>query len=210
MVEVLEPVVYVVDDEPDIRDAVRLLLRSVGLKVESFGLAQRFLEAYQPQQPGCLILDIRMPGMSGPELQEALSQKKLALPVIVITGHGDVPLTVRTMKAGAITVLEKPFNDQLLIDAVQQALEIDRKHRIKQSELDSITARLSQLTPRETEVLDRVVKGTLNKLIAADLDLSVRTVEIHRARIMNKMQAESLPELVKMVMLINASNTNHP
>ena len=209
MVEVLEPVVYVVDDEPDIRDAVRLLLRSVGLKVESFGLAQRFLEAYQPQQPGCLILDIRMPGMSGPELQEALSQKKLALPVIVITGHGDVPLTVRTMKAGAITVLEKPFNDQLLIDAVQQALEIDRKHRIKQCELDSITARLSQLTPRETEVLDRVVKGTLNKLIAADLDLSVRTVEIHRARIMNKMQAESLPELVKMVMLIIASNTNH-
>ena len=206
MTDVLDHVVYVVDDEPDIREAVRMLLRSVGLKVETFSRAQEFLQAYHPKQPGCLVLDIRMPGMSGPELQETLRRKKIALPVIFITGHGDVPLTVRTMKAGAITVLEKPFNDQLLLDAVQQALEHDRHQRMKQGELDSITAMLLQLTPRETEVLERVVKGTLNKLIAAEFDLSIRTVEIHRARIMKKMQAESLPELVHMMMLIDSDS----
>ncbi len=197
-----KPTVFVVDDEADIRDALRLLLSSVGLEVETFGSAQAFLDTYDPARPGCLILDVRMPGMCGPELQEKLQAKQIGIPIIIITGHGDVPTAVRTMKAGAIDVIEKPFNDQTLLDRVQQALQQDQQQRQEQGERERIAARLALLTPRETEVMKGIVKGKLNKVIAADLGLSTRTVEIHRARIMGKMQVRSLSNLVQMVLFV--------
>ncbi len=195
-----EPTVFVVDDEADIRDALRMLLGSVGLKVETFGSAREFLKGYDPSRPGCLILDVRMPGMSGPELQEQLRTNRIQIPVIIITGHGDVPTTVRTMKAGAIDVIEKPFNDQVLIDRVQQALARDARQREAAAGVKAIERRLARLTPREREVMEGIVQGKLNKVIAADLGLSTRTVEIHRARIMEKMQAKSVSKLVQMVL----------
>lgn len=197
-----KPTIFVVDDEADIRDALRLLLNSVGLDVETFGSAQAFLDTYDPARPGCLILDVRMPGMCGPELQEKLQTKQISIPIIIITGHGDVPTAVRTMKAGAIDVIEKPFNDQTLLDRVQQALQQDQQQRQQQDEHKKIAARLALLTPRETEVMKGIVKGKLNKVIAADLGLSTRTVEIHRARIMDKMQTRSLSNLVQMVLFV--------
>ena len=197
-----KPTVFVVDDEADIRDALRLLLNSVGLEVETFSSAQAFLDTYDPARPGCLILDVRMPGMCGPELQEKLQAKQIGIPIIIITGHGDVPTAVRTMKAGAIDVIEKPFNDQTLLDRVQQALQQDQQQRQERDEREKIAARLSLLTPRETEVMKGIVKGKLNKVIAADLGLSTRTVEIHRARIMDKMKTRSLSNLVQMVLFV--------
>ncbi|MDX1486814.1 MAG: response regulator, partial [Acidiferrobacterales bacterium] len=187
-----EPTIFVVDDEADIRDSLRLLMRSVGLKTETFASAQEFLGAYDPSRPGCLILDVRMPGMSGPELQEKLRKNEINIPIIIITGHGDVPTAVRTMKAGAIDVIEKPFSDQLLLDRVQQALERDATDRKERAERERIAARLARLTPREREVMEGIVDGKLNKVIAADLGLSTRTVEIHRSRIMEKMQVRSV------------------
>ncbi len=201
----IEPTVFVVDDEPDIRDALRMLLGSVGLKVETFGSARDFLKSYEPARPGCLVLDVRMPGMSGPELQEQLRTNRIQMPVIIITGHGDVPTTVRTMKAGAIDVIEKPFNDQVLIDRVQQALERDARQREAAAGVRAIEQRLTRLTPREREVMQAIVQGKLNKVIAADLGLSTRTVEIHRARIMEKMQAKSVSKLVQMVLHVQAN-----
>ncbi len=200
-----EPTVFVVDDEPDIRDALRMLLGSVGLKVETFASARDFLKGYDAARPGCLILDVRMPGMSGPELQEQLRTNRIQIPVIIITGHGDVPTTVRTMKAGAVDVIEKPFNDQVLIDRVQQALERDARQRETAAGLKAIEQRLARLTPREREVMQAIVQGKLNKVIAADLGLSTRTVEIHRARIMEKMQARSVSKLVQMVLHVQTS-----
>ena len=197
-----EPTIFIVDDEPDIRDALQLLLKSVSLEVETFGSAQAFLDTYDPARPGCLILDVRMPGMCGPELQEKLRENQISIPIIIITGHGDVPTAVRTMKAGAIDVIEKPFNDQVLLDRVQQALQQDQQQRQEQGKRERIAARLALLTPRETEVMKGIVKGKLNKVIAADLGLSTRTVEIHRARIMDKMQVRSLSNLVQMVLFV--------
>lgn len=197
-----EPTIFVVDDEGDIRDSLRLLMRSVGLKSETFASAQEFLGAYDPSRPGCLILDVRMPGMSGPELQEKLRKNEINIPIIIITGHGDVPTAVRTMKAGAIDVIEKPFSDQLLLDRVQQALERDATDRKERAERERIAARLARLTPREREVMEGIVDGKLNKVIAADLGLSTRTVEIHRSRIMEKMQVRSVSNLVQMVLSV--------
>lgn len=197
-----EPTIFVVDDEADIRDSLRLLMRSVGLKTETFASAQEFLGAYDPGRPGCLILDVRMPGMSGPELQEKLRKNEINIPIIIITGHGDVPTAVRTMKAGAIDVIEKPFSDQLLLDRVQQALERDATDRKERAERERIAARLARLTPREREVMEGIVDGKLNKVIAADLGLSTRTVEIHRSRIMEKMQVRSVSNLVQMVLSV--------
>ena len=197
-----EPTIFIVDDEPDIRDALQLLLKSVGLEVETYGAAQEFLDTYDPARPGCVILDVRMPGMCGPELQEKLRANQINIPIIIITGHGDVPTAVRTMKAGAIDVIEKPFNDQTLLDRVQQALQQDQQQRQEQGERERIAARLALLTPRETEVMTGIVKGKLNKVIAADLGLSTRTVEIHRARIMDKMKTRSLSSLVQMVLFV--------
>lgn len=194
------PTVFVVDDDAAVRDALKLLLRSVGHAVETYGSAQEFLEAYGEDRPGCLVLDIRMPGMSGLELQQKLNEKHSILPIIFITGHGDVPMAVEAMQAGAVDFIQKPFRDQDLIDRINQALEKDSANRAALGERNDIRRRLETLTPREREVLDLVVHGKANKVIAGDLKLSQRTVEIHRARVMEKMQASSLAHLVRMVL----------
>jgi FixJ family two-component response regulator len=194
------PTIFVVDDDSAVRDALKLLLRSVGQPVETFGSAQEFLDAYAEDRPGCLVLDIRMPGMSGLELQQKLNEKHSILPIIFITGHGDVPMAVEAMQAGAVDFIQKPFRDQDLIDRINQALEKDGSNRAALGERNDIRRRLETLTPREREVLDLVVHGKANKVIAGDLKLSQRTVEIHRARVMEKMQASSLAHLVRMVL----------
>lgn len=192
--------IFIVDDDAAVRDALKLLLRSVGQAVETFGSAQEFLDAYSEDRPGCLVLDIRMPGMSGLELQQKLNEKHSILPIIFITGHGDVPMAVEAMQAGAVDFIQKPFRDQDLIDRINQALEKDSSNRAALGERNDIRRRLDTLTPREREVLDLVVHGKANKVIAGDLKLSQRTVEIHRARVMEKMQASSLAHLVRMVL----------
>lgn len=194
------PTIFIVDDDSAVRDALKLLLRSVGQAVETYGSAQEFLDAYSEDRPGCLVLDIRMPGMSGLELQQRLNEKHSILPIIFITGHGDVPMAVEAMQAGAVDFIQKPFRDQDLIDRINQALEKDSSNRAALGERNDIRRRLETLTPREREVLDLVVHGKANKVIAGDLKLSQRTVEIHRARVMEKMQASSLAHLVRMVL----------
>ena len=194
------PTIFVVDDDSAVRDALKLLLRSVGQAVETFGSGQEFIEAYSEDRPGCLVLDIRMPGMSGLELQQRLNERHSILPIIFITGHGDVPMAVEAMQAGAVDFIQKPFRDQDLIDRINQALEKDSNNRAALGERNDIRHRLETLTPREREVLDLVVHGKANKVIAGDLKLSQRTVEIHRARVMEKMQASSLAHLVRMVL----------
>lgn len=194
------PTIFVVDDDSAVRDALKLLLRSVGQSVETYGAGAEFLESYSEDRPGCLVLDIRMPGMSGLELQQKLNEKHSILPIIFITGHGDVPMAVEAMQAGAVDFIQKPFRDQDLIDRINQALEKDTSNRAALGERNDIRRRLETLTPREREVLDLVVHGKANKVIAGDLKLSQRTVEIHRARVMEKMQASSLAHLVRMVL----------
>jgi two-component system, LuxR family, response regulator FixJ len=194
------PTIFIVDDDAAVRDALKLLLRSVGQAVETFGSAQEFLDAYAEDRPGCLVLDIRMPGMSGLELQQKLNERHSIIPIIFITGHGDVPMAVEAMQAGAVDFIQKPFRDQDLIDRINQALEKDGSNRAALGERNDIRRRLETLTPREREVLDLVVHGKANKVIAGDLKLSQRTVEIHRARVMEKMQASSLAHLVRMVL----------
>ena len=194
------PTIFVVDDDAAVRDALKLLLRSVGQAVETFGSGQEFIDAYSEDRPGCLVLDIRMPGMSGLELQQKLNERHSILPIIFITGHGDVPMAVEAMQAGAVDFIQKPFRDQDLIDRINQALEKDSNNRAALGERNDIRRRLETLTPREREVLDLVVHGKANKVIAGDLKLSQRTVEIHRARVMEKMQASSLAHLVRMVL----------
>jgi FixJ family two-component response regulator len=179
---------------------LKLLLRSVGQAVETFSSGPEFVDAYTEDRPGCLVLDIRMPGMSGLELQQKLNERHSILPIIFITGHGDVPMAVEAMQAGAVDFIQKPFRDQDLIDRINQALEKDANNRAALGERNDIRRRLETLTPREREVLDLVVHGKANKVIAGDLKLSQRTVEIHRARVMEKMQASSLAHLVRMVL----------
>lgn len=199
-----EPTVFVVDDDADVLEAVAFLLQGVGLEVETYVSAKEFLEGYDPLKPGCLVLDVRMPGMSGLELQERLEALGSALPIIFLSAHGDVPIAVHAIKAGAVDFLEKPFRDQELIDKVQHAIEENARLRRELVERNRIAARIDALTPREREVMELVVQGKTNKAIASELGLSQRTVEIHRARVMGKMQAESLPELVQMVMRFRA------
>jgi two-component system response regulator FixJ len=194
------PTIFVVDDDSAVRDALKLLLRSVGQSVETYGAGAEFLDSYSEDRPGCLVLDIRMPGMSGLELQQKLNEKHSILPIIFITGHGDVPMAVEAMQAGAVDFIQKPFRDQDLIDRINQALEKDTSNLAALGERNDIRRRLETLTPREREVLDLVVHGKANKVIAGDLKLSQRTVEIHRARVMEKMQASSLAHLVRMVL----------
>ncbi len=194
------PTIFIVDDDAAVRDALKLLLRSVGQAVETYASGQEFLESYAEDRPGCLVLDIRMPGMSGLELQQKLNERHCILPIIFITGHGDVPMAVEAMQAGAVDFIQKPFRDQDLIDRINQALEKDQSNRAALGERNDIRRRLETLTPREREVLDLVVQGKANKVIAGDLKLSQRTVEIHRARVMEKMQASSLAHLVRMVL----------
>lgn len=194
------PVVFIVDDDEAVRSSLRLLLKSVGLVPSALASAREFLDKYDPAQPGCLVLDVRMPEMSGLELQEQLNLKGAVLPVIFITGHGDVPMAVEAMQAGACDFLQKPFRDQDLIDRIQRALDKDRTNRAVLNERTLIRERLQSLTPREREVLAMVTSGKANKIMAADLGVSQRTVEIHRARVMEKMSAASLAQLVRMVM----------
>jgi two-component system, LuxR family, response regulator FixJ len=194
------PTVFIVDDDEAVRSSLRLLIKSVGLIPSALASAREFLEKYDPAQPGCLVLDVRMPDMSGLELQEQLNRQGAVIPVIFITGHGDVPMAVEAMQAGAFDFLQKPFRDQDLIDRIQRALEKDRSNRAVLNERSLIRQRLETLTPREHEVLEMVSSGKPNKIMAADLGVSQRTVEIHRARVMEKMGASSLAQLVRMVM----------
>jgi len=197
-----DPIIFVVDDDEAVRLSTEMLIRSMGLRVETFESATEFLEDFDPQQPGCVILDIRMPGMSGLELQDHLNEMKASIPIIFVTGHGDVPMAVTAMKAGAIDFIQKPFRDQELIDRVHAALDEDREQRQEAAAQGEINERIKTLTSREFEVMGLVVEGKPNKAIAFDLGLSPRTVEIHRARVMQKMAAGSLADLVRMALRV--------
>ena len=199
------PVVFVVDDDSGVRSSIRILLKSVGIATTTYASAKEFLAAYDQSQPGCLVLDIRMPGMSGMELQQELNRLGAVIPVVFITGHGDVPMAVEAMQQGAFDFLQKPFRDQDLIHRIQRALERDESHRAALRQTDAIKKRFDSLTPREREVLSLLADGKQNKVMAAELGLSQRTVEIHRANVMDKMQARSVAQLVRMLLDARAS-----
>lgn len=192
--------VFVVDDDEAVRTSLKLLLKSVGQPALTYASAQEFLDSYDPDRPGCLVLDIRMPGMSGLELQARLNEMHAMTPIVFITGHGDVPMAVEAMQHGAVDFIQKPFRDQDLLDRINQALDKDRENRAGLLARDEIRRRMASLTPREREVLDLVTRGKANKVVAGDLNVSQRTVEIHRARVMEKMNASSLAHLVRMVL----------
>ena len=200
-------IVFVVDDDPSIRRALKRLIESVGLYVELFGSAAEFTNSRHPDVVSCLILDIRLPGISGLDLQRKLAEAKTLIPIIFISAHGDVPMTVRAMKAGAIEFLTKPFRDQDLLDAVQVALERDRTRRQREGENATLRERFESLSPREREVVAMVVSGMLNKQIAAEIGTTENTVKVHRSRAMEKMQAQSLADLVKMAERLKTEDT---
>jgi len=193
-----EPIVFVIDDDRMVREGLQGVLRSVGLRVETFASAQGFLAAKRPDGPSCLVLDVRMPGLSGLDLQQQLSESNIDIPIIFVTGHGDIPMSVQAMKEGAHEFLTKPVRGQDLLDAVQKAIASDRGVRKERAELDEIRARFDSLTPREKEVLELVVAGLLNKQIADELGTSELTVKTHRAHVMEKTKADSLAHLVRM------------
>ena len=193
-----DPVVFVVDDDPSLRHALTNLLRSVGLRVATFGSAREFLAGPRPDAPGCVVLDVRLPGLSGLDLQHELAAAQIDLPIIFITGYGDIPMTVRAMKAGAVEFLTKPFRDQDLLDAIQHALERDRVAWHRRAALAALRLCYDRLTPREREVMRLVVAGLLNKQIAAELGTSEIMVKVHRGQVMRKMQAASVADLVRM------------
>ncbi len=193
-----DAIVFVVDDDSSIREAIESLVKLAGLRVETFGTAQEFLRSKRPDLPGCVVLDVELPGLSGLDLQRELAAHGIKLPVIFITGYGDIPMSVRAMKAGAVEFLTKPFRDQDLLDAIQQALERDRVARQHSREIAELRERFDALTSREREVMSLVVAGWLNKQIGFELKISEITVKIHRGRVMSKMGAQSLAELVRM------------
>src|SRR5512140_56131 len=193
-----DEVVYVVDDDASLRESIEDLIRSVGLRVETFASAPEFLRAKRPDMPGCLVLDVRLKGLSGLDLQKWLVEADIAIPIIFITGHGDIPMTVQAMKAGAVEFLTKPFRDQDLLDAIQQALQRDRKTSEQRANVEELQRRFRSLTPREREVMTLVVAGLLNKQIAGDLGTSEASVKVHRQHVMEKIGAGSLAELVRM------------
>ncbi|KAB2930799.1 MAG: response regulator transcription factor [Candidatus Contendobacter sp.] len=197
------PTVFIIDDDQAVRDAISLLLRADGLAVATFASAAAFLESTAVQQPGCLVLDVRMPGMSGLDLQKQLRARGCRIPILFVTGHGDVPMAIRAMKAGAFDFLEKPFQGEMLLERVREALALDARQRARQARRAEAAARLALLSPREWEVLDRVAAGQYNKVIAAELGISLSTVEIHRKRVMEKLQAESLSDLIRTLALAN-------
>ena len=197
------PTVFVVDDDDGMRAALSTLLSTVGYTTGVFSSAQDFLQRYKPDEPGCLVLDIRMPEMSGLELQQHLNRTGSMLPVIFITGHGDVPMAVQAMKEGAFEFIQKPFRDQDLLDRINHALQLDAENRKTVARRVEVLRRQESLTPRERQVMDMVVDGGANKVIAIDLGLSERTVEIHRAKVMEKMAARSVAHLVKMHLTLN-------
>jgi RNA polymerase sigma factor (sigma-70 family) len=200
-----QPVVFIIDDDASVRDAIADLLRSVGLTVESFGSTQEFLQRERPDVPGCIVLDVRLPGPSGLEFQRTLSNSSIHLPIIFISGHGDIPMSVRAMKSGAVEFLTKPVPEQQLLDAIQTGIERDRARRQEAKVVAELRERFDSLTPREREVFSLVVTGRRNKQIAAQVNLSEMTVKVHRSQIMRKMRAKSLVDLVRMADALGAS-----
>lgn len=199
-----EATVFIVDDDTEVRESIALLMQSVGLPSESFASAQDYLDQFDSSRPGCLVLDVRMPKMSGLELQQQLLQQAIYPPIIIITGHGDIQMAVRAVQAGAADFIEKPFRDQLLLDAIHRAITRDAEQRGVASRRSEIEQRLQRLTPREREVLDRVMQGARNKVIAFDLNISQSTVEAHRSKVMEKMQAKTLSDLMRMVLSLES------
>ena len=204
-----DAIVFVVDDDSSIREAIKSLISLEGLRVETFGSAQEFLRNERPDLPGCVVLDVELPGLSGLDLQRELAVHGVKLPIIFITGYGDIPMSVRAMKAGATEFLTKPFRDQDLLDAIQQALERDRAAREQSREIAEVRKRFDALTSREREVMGLVVAGWLNKQIGFELKISEITVKIHRGRVMNKMGAQSLAELVRMTERLELPRVKH-
>jgi FixJ family two-component response regulator len=204
-----DPAIFVVDDDQSVRDSLRWLLESLRHRVETYASATEFLTHYDPDRPGCLVLDVRMPEVSGLQLQEILAVRRIQLPVIMITGHGDVSMAVRAMKAGALDFIEKPFNDQLFLECIQRGLQANVRQRRQDAEQQTVQTRLASLTTREREVLNRVVAGKPNKIIAAELGISARTVEVHRAHLMEKMCVNSLAALTTMCMPVRNQQTTH-
>ena len=192
--------VILVDDEPDVRDAAALLLSTAGYTVETLATAEELLERVTPEDRGCLVLDVRLPGINGLALQRALHERGIRLPIIFISGHGDIPMAVEAVNAGALDFLEKPFDEDALLERIERALAQDREQADHARAVASLQERLNSLTPREREVMEEILRGKLNKVIAADLDLSIRTVEVHRARVLEKLHARNGPELVRLVL----------
>ncbi|MGD9786955.1 MAG: response regulator transcription factor [Sulfuricellaceae bacterium] len=199
-----QPTVFVVDDDDALRDSILWLLESIGLSAEMYPSASDFLKACNPERSGCLLLDVRMPGMSGMELLERLKANNVLLPVIIITGHGDVPMAVRAIKSGALDFIQKPFNGQDLLDRVQYALKLDQENRLKRSEISHLRAHFDTLTPREREIMEHVTAGKSSKIIARDLGISAKTVDIHRANIMKKLQVHSVADLIQTKLALSS------